>query len=72
VHFAAAEQWREKMLRDDGAVSAFASEYAGVDGATLAALVRDARAERSRGGPPHRYRELFRTIKAAVDGETNG
>jgi ribosomal 50S subunit-associated protein YjgA (DUF615 family) len=28
--------------------------------------VRDARAERSRGGPPHRYRELFRKIREAV------
>jgi ribosomal 50S subunit-associated protein YjgA (DUF615 family) len=59
------------MLRDDAAVAAFASEHAAIDGIALAALVRDARAERSRGGPPHRYRELFRTIKAAVEG-TNG
>ena len=29
----------------------------------LPSLVRDARAERARGGPPHRYRELFRRME---------
>ncbi len=36
------------------------------DPAALASLVRDARAERARGTPPHRYRELFRTLRALV------
>ena len=46
--------------RDDDAVARFAAEHPAADAAALASLVRDARAERSRGGPPHRYRELFR------------
>jgi len=66
VQFAAAEEWREKMLRDDAAVSEFAAAHPTVDPALLQSLVRDARAERLRGTPPHRYRELFRRIKAAV------
>ncbi len=36
------------------------------DAAEIASLVRDARVERSRGGPPHRYRELFRKIRQAA------
>jgi ribosome-associated protein len=66
AEFTAAERWREEMLRDDEAVTRFASEHAGVDAAALASLVREARRERTRGGPPHRYRELFRTIREAV------
>jgi len=28
--------------------------------------VHGANEERARGGPPHRYRELFRQLKAAI------
>lgn len=70
VQFAAAEQWREKMLQDDAAVAEFAAAHPAADVTTLAKLARDARAERSRGGPPHRYRELFRRIKTVVDEDT--
>jgi len=66
AQFAAAEAWREKMLRDDAALSAFVAEHPAADAAALATLVREARAERLRGSPPHRYRELFRRIKALV------
>jgi len=68
AEFAAAERWRDEMLRDDEAVTRFAAEHPGADAASLAALVREARVERSRGGPPHRYRELFRKIRLAVNG----
>ena len=66
VEFAAAERWREDMLRDDEAVARFAAEHPAADAPALAALVRDARTERTRGGPPHRYRELFRKIRQAA------
>jgi ribosome-associated protein len=66
AEFAAAERWREDMLRDDAFVTRFAAEHPGADAAALAALVRDARAEAKHGGPPHRYRELFRRIREAV------
>lgn len=66
VEFAAAERWREEMLRDDDAVTRFATEHPDADAAEIASLVRDARVERSRGGPPHRYRELFRKIRQAA------
>jgi|SRR5690242_8160041 len=66
AQFAQAEQWREKMLHDDAAVAEFMAAHPAAD-SSLDSLVRDARAERARGGPPHRYRELFRRIKAAVD-----
>ena len=60
----AAERWREALLRDDDALGRLVQEYPQADRSALATLVREARAERARGGPPHRYRELFRRVKA--------
>ena len=70
AEFAAAERWREALLRDDAALETFAASHPSADRATLATLVRDARAERARGGPPHRYRELFRRLRRAVESES--
>ncbi len=70
--FAAVERWRDDLLADDGALARFASAHPGADHAALAALVRDARAERARGGPPHRFRALFRALREAVAGASPG
>jgi ribosome-associated protein len=67
ARFAALERWREQVLADDAALDRFVGEFPQTDHAHLASLIRDARAERARGGPPHRYRELFRQLKAAMD-----
>jgi ribosome-associated protein len=67
AHFAAAEGWRDRLLAHDEAVAAFAAAFAGVDAVELAALVRDARAERASGRPPHRFRALFRLIAKAIE-----
>ena len=63
---AAAERWRDDLLRDDGRARALRGRASRYRPASLSTLVRDARAERTRGGPPHRYRELFRRLKTAV------
>lgn len=65
--FAAAERWRDLVLADDSALDRFVAEHPHAERAALASLVRDARIERTRTGPPHRYRELFRTLKTAID-----
>ncbi len=61
---AAAERWREALLRDDDALDRLAAEFPAVDRRAIATLVRDARVERARGGPPHRYRALFRHLRS--------
>ena len=67
ARFAAVERWRDELMVDDGALARFAAAHPAADHPALAALVRDARAERARGSPPHRYRALFRTLRQAVD-----
>lgn len=75
AHFAALERWRERVLDDPDGLAVFVAAYAGADRAALMAIAAEARAERDRGGPPHKYRALFRALKHIVDdakGTTDG
>lgn len=65
----AVEAWRERLLADDRAIDELLALHPALDAGPLRALVRDARGERAGGAPPRRYRELFRTLKAALDDE---
>lgn len=64
--FAAAEAWRDRLLAQAEALDAFVAAHPGIDRATLASLVTDARAERAAQRPPHRYRALFRLIAKSI------
>ena len=68
ARFAALERWRERVLDDAGGLADFVAAHPGAQPALLERLVADARAERLRGGPPHKYRALFRELKRVVDG----
>jgi ribosome-associated protein len=57
------EAWRERLMTDDEALTAFAAEHPGSDLQTLRTLIRNARKEQKEGKPPRAYRELFRCIK---------
>ena len=65
--FAALEQWRERLLADPSALDDFIAAYPTADRKTLAALIVAARAEQASGGPPHRFRALFRAIRAVCE-----
>jgi ribosome-associated protein len=58
------EQWRDRLLNEPDAQEALATEYPRVDRSRLRSLVARAHEERSQGGPPHAYRELYRMLKA--------
>ena len=57
------EAWRERLLADDEALTAFAAEFPGADLQAVRALIRNARKEQKEARPPRAYRELFRLIK---------
>ena len=57
------ETWRERLLGDDEALTAFAAEHPGADLQALRTLIRNARKEQKEGKPPRAYRELFRVLK---------
>lgn len=57
------ESWREKLIGDDEALTAYASEHPGADLQTLRTLIRNARKEIAESKPPRAQRELFRLIR---------
>jgi ribosome-associated protein len=61
------EAWRERLLADDEALTAFAAEHPGADLQALRTLIRNTRKEQKEAKPPRSYRELFRLIKECSD-----
>ena len=59
----ALERWRERLLAEPDALDALAAEYPRLDRPRMRSLVARALDERSRGSPPHAFRELFRALK---------
>jgi len=57
------ESWRERLIGDDTALTAYASEHPGADLQALRTLIRNARKEIAEGKPPRAQRELFRLIR---------
>ncbi len=63
----AVERWRERLLDDDAALTAFATEHtAALNPATMQRLRSTIRLARANASPRH-ARELFRSIRAIVD-----
>jgi ribosome-associated protein len=62
------ERWRERLLAEPQALDDLLTLRPALDAASLRTLVGDARRERADGAPPRRYRELFRTLKGALEG----
>ena len=58
------EALREKLLADDGALTAYVAGHAGADLQVLRTLIRNARREQKEGKPPRAFRELFRLLKS--------
>ena len=63
------EAWRERLLSDDEALTAFAAEHPGADLQALRTLIRNTRKEQKEAKPPRAFRELFRLIKECSDSD---
>ncbi|HVL09636.1 MAG TPA: ribosome biogenesis factor YjgA [Burkholderiaceae bacterium] len=61
------ERWRDRLLTDDGAMTAFCAEYPDADVQTLRALIRNARREAQLQKPPRAAREIFQMVKTILD-----
>lgn len=59
------EQWRDRLLADDAALTGFAREHPAADLQAIRAALRNARREAATGRPPHAYRQLFRLLRDA-------
>lgn len=63
------EQWRERLIADDAALTAFAIEHPAADLQVLRTLIRNARREIAGAHPPRAQRELFRLVRGTLVGE---
>ena len=69
-----AEQWRDKLVADDTALSAWLNEYPATDAQQLRALIRQCRKDAKpdvEGGAPRQnkaYREIFQMVRAGMRG----
>jgi len=57
------EQWRERLIGDDAALTEFAREHGDADLQALRTLIRNARREVAAKGEPHAQRALFRALR---------
>lgn len=64
------ERWRERLLADDDALTAFAGEHTAALSPDLLqrlrTAIRMARKERAESKPPKHFRELFKLIRTAI------
>ena len=60
------ENWRERLIGDDEALTAYASEHPGADLQALRTLIRNARKEIAESKPPRAQRELFSVLREVV------
>ena len=60
------EDWRSRLIGDDGALTTFASEHPGADLQALRTLIRNARKEIAESKPPRAQRELFRILRESL------
>jgi ribosome-associated protein len=61
------EQWRERLIADDSALTEFAAAHPAVDLQSLRTLIRNARKEIAGARPPRAQRELFRMVRDAAE-----
>lgn len=61
------EQWRERLIADDAALTEFAGGHAGADLQAMRTLIRNARKEIAESKPPRAQRELFRVLRDFPD-----
>ncbi len=72
-----AEQWRDRLLEDDDALSEWLTTYPSTDAQQLRALIRqarkDAKPEKPGEAPRHgkSYREIFQMVKEAMSQDIN-
>ncbi|MGE5523914.1 MAG: ribosome biogenesis factor YjgA [Rhodospirillaceae bacterium] len=60
------EDWRDRLLAEPDALTAFIAQHPDADAQRLRALVRGVADERASGRPPRNFRALFQFVRDAV------
>jgi len=60
------EQWRDRLLADDQALTELLNDYPAIDRQHIRQLIRAARKEQEQGKPPSATRNLFRYLRTSI------
>lgn len=63
------ENWRDRLLAEDGALPEFLQQHPAADIQQLRTLIRNARREATANKPPKSSRELFKLLRALTEAE---
>lgn len=66
-HFHQIERWRERLLKDTGALTEFISQHPRIEVQTLRQMIRNTLKEQTQGKDLGSYRKLFRLIRKATE-----
>lgn len=70
AHFHQLERWRERLLKEDDAISEFMRLYPQTNSQQLRTLIRNSQREHAANKPPKNSRELFRLLRDITEAET--
>ncbi len=65
------ERWRDRLLKEENALTLFASEYPQGDLQRLRSLISSVKKDQSNAQPPKRYRDLFRALREVIAGRND-
>jgi ribosome-associated protein len=68
----ALERRREKLLKDDNALTELLAQHPDLDAQHLRTLIRNARKEQAENKPPKAYREIFQILKQLQTASRSG
>jgi ribosome-associated protein len=60
------EQWRDRLLEDDNALTELMAAHPQVDAQQMRALIRNAQKEKELLKPPKSYREIFQVLRDII------
>lgn len=65
-----AEQWREKLIHEPGALEALVRDFPAAPGQRILELVGKVRAEREAKRPPKHFRELYQVLHSLIQDQS--
>jgi len=60
------EHWRDRLLKDDAALTELLAQHPEADAQRLRALIRNAQKEKEQDKPPRAYREIFHLLREVI------
>ena len=69
AYFHQLEQWRNRLINDEQALSEFVELHPSVDTQQIRTLIRNARREAASNKPPKSSRELFKLLREITSGD---